>query len=117
MKYKKQNFLAVFCLISFLSSFVFLNLVQAQTTTTDNAEQGFFGKTSNILNVIWNFIKKALNWLKHNILDRVVNWLKTRKPAIEQGIAEEKEEIKQGAGSMFSVFWQKIKNIFDSNTQ
>ena len=127
MKHRGQNFFVIFCLIFFLANFIFLNLAGAWTTstainnTTNTAicgasavreieQKGFFSK---IFGSIWNFIKKALKWLKENILDKIVNWLKGRKANVKQGIAEEREELKatlrESVKDIFSKLWENIK--------
>ncbi|MCX6790718.1 MAG: hypothetical protein NTV62_00800 [Candidatus Gribaldobacteria bacterium] len=57
-------------------------------------------------------VEKMITWLKEKFLTGIGDWLKTRRTAIQQGIGEEKAELKEGFLNQLKDFWQKIKNIF-----
>ncbi|MDD5146697.1 MAG: hypothetical protein PHN39_03080 [Candidatus Pacebacteria bacterium] len=56
--------------------------------------------------------KKAITFIRDRIFQDTVSWLKGRRAAIQEGIGEEKQELKEGVFQYLKNFWERIKNIF-----
>jgi hypothetical protein len=59
--------------------------------------------------------KKVITFLRDKIFQDIVSWIKNRRGAIQQGIGEEKQELKEGLLQYLKNFWQSERYYFVSD--